>query len=102
MLCAQPEPSPRKQLKLAREDSSGSGLVEGSQAGSTEAAQGAEPGGKAVPGQGKAGCPTVRLLALPGGSQLQRDPRASKDRTCHPQLFHPCSCILHSLHPLYH
>lgn len=71
MLCAQPEPNPRKQLKLAREDSSGSGLVEGSQAGSTEAAQGAEPGGKAVPGQGKAGCPTVRLLALPGGSQLR-------------------------------
>lgn len=57
MLCAQPEPSPRKQLKLAREDSLGSGLVEGSQAGSTKAAQGAELGLKLRQGGGKPALP---------------------------------------------
>jgi len=41
------------QLKLAREDRLGSGLVEGSQAGSTEAAQEAELGLKLHQGGGK-------------------------------------------------
>lgn len=35
------------------------------------------------------------------GFSAERDPRASKDRICHPWLFHPCSCILHSMHSLH-